>query len=279
MSERKFNPEAETCAPRDFTEKVRMEAERLRGEQERQRAEREAARLGSQKTEKINTTPFASENPDRVRKSSRAGIAATLALGLMASSAATTAGYMYVYKKGPFAPVEIPAPPSATAAGSEKPAQDGAPEEVTNSNDLRKILESKNIRATDKDFDFATEKPQLHARALIFKVENKPDESENIKYSWVPVRNRITRVNENELLVAVKIINKYVKDNPSLHLAPEGLSYRASVADEQDPTVIYFYYDCRDKIQPELLGQIGLKNPQNPKKLLWGVSFSIPDCK
>ncbi len=277
MENRKHDPDCETQMPEDFAARVRKKAAQLK---EQQDARASAEKLGSQKTERLNPTPLTSESPELIRKSSRTGMAATLAMGLMASSAATTAGYMYLNKKGPFAPVDMPVvTASSSAPETDENPKDAEPEEVNTNEDLQKILKANNVRATDKDFDFTTERPQLHAKALMFKVENTPEDGGTMRYSWVPVRNRITRSGEKELLVAVKIINSYVRDNPARFIAPEGLSYRARAVDDKDPTVMYFYYDCRDKKQSDLLGQIGLTNPQNPKKLLWGVSFSIPDCE
>lgn len=275
MEHRKHNPEAETGVAVDFVAKIKEKAAQLQAE--RHQAEENTARLGNQKTELQNLTPLASESPERIRKNSRAGIAATLALGLMASSAATATGYMYLYKKGPFAPVELPA--ITTPAYSSDPNNENdnsTPTEVLTNEDLQRSLSTQKISATDKDFAFSTPRPQLHAKALMFKLIKN---GENIEYEWKPVRERITRVHENQALIAIKIVNPYVKDNPQKHFAPEGLPYRASTVDPKDPTIMYFYYDCNDKKNSDLLGQIGLKNPQNPKKLLWGVSFSIPDCE
>jgi hypothetical protein len=42
---------------------------------------------------------------------------------------------------------------------------------------------------------------------------------------------------------------------------------------------MYFYYNCKDKPQPEILGQIGIFNPSNPRELIWAKSFFIPQCE
>ena len=276
MEDRKYSPEAETGVAVDFVAKVKEKAAQLKAEQ---LVKKNATRLGVQKTEPQNITPLTSESPERIRKSSRAGIAATLALGLMAGSAATATGYMYISKKGPFAPEE-----SKTAVEKKPPEAEPTPKEaitteVHNNADLEKVLQSENIRATAKDFEFPTEKPQLHARALMFKLDSAPEDNEKVSYSWLPIRNRITKVTDTELLVAIKVVNPYIRNNPYRHIAPEGLSYRATAIDPEDPSIMYFYYDCRDKVNSDLLGQIGLKNPQKPSKILWGVSFSMPDCE
>lgn len=274
MENRKFNSDAETVGAVDFVAKVKEKAAQIQAEQQ---TREHAARLGFQKTEPQNLTPLASESPERIKKSSRAGIAATLALGIMTSSAATATGYMYLYKKGPFAPIEIPAVTTPASSSNKNDKNDNsAPTEILTDEDLQRSLSTHKISATDKDFAFSTPRPQLHAKALMLKlIKNR----ENIEYEWKPVRERITRVDENQALIAVKIVNPYVKDNPQNHIAPEGLPYRASTVDTNDPTIMYFYYDCADKKNSDLLAQIGLLNPQNPEKLLWGVSFSIPDCE
>ncbi len=274
MENRKFNPDAETGVAVDFVAKVREKAAQIQAEQQ---TRENAARLGVQKTVPQNLTPLASESPERIRTSSRAGIVATLALGLMASSAATTTGYMYLYKKGPFAPVEMPAVTTpASSSDNNNENDNNSPADVLTNEDLQKSLAAQKISATDEDFDFSTSRPQLHAKALMLKFLKNGD---TIEYEWQPVRERITRIDDNQALIAIKILNPYVKDNPQNHIAPAGLPYRASTIDPKDSTIMYFYYDCNDKKNSDLLGQIGLLNPQNPKKLLWGVSFSIPDCE
>ena len=277
MEHRNHSPEAETGVAVDFVAKVKEKAAQLKAEQQ---VKENATRLGVQKTEPQNLTPLTSESPEIIRKSSRAGIAATLALGLMACSAAAAAtGYMYISKKGPFAPEESKTAVEQTPPETEPSPKEAITTEVHNNADLEKVLQAENIRATAKDFEFPTEKPQLHARALMFNLDSAPEDNEKVSYSWLPVRNRITKVNDKELLVAIKVINSYIKENPSKHIAPEGLSYRASAIDPEDPSIMYFYYDCRDKVNSDLLGQIGLKNPQKPSKILWGISFSMPDCE
>lgn len=146
-------------------------------------------------------------------------------------------------------------------------------EEIYTDKEFNEKLEKYNIRATSENFNYQTQ--QLHAKALMLKV----DKEDNINFSWLPITEQITRTKEENLVVAVKITNPNLQENPLNSIRTKGVKIRAKVVDKSDPKTIYFYIDCKDKVSSDQLAQISIANPKNTKKNIWVRSFLLPDCK
>jgi hypothetical protein len=227
--------------------------------------------------------PESPEQPEQqieqTRKSIGCGAIATLCLGMAASGAVGTMSYLYITKQPPFAPLDVNTAVSAAPAPSSAPDSDAAnmekSEPINSNQDLKNALKKHKIAVAAQDFAFETERPELQAKALYMTSAAAADHD----YDWRPVRERITRTGQPELLVAVRVLNPNLGDNVYEMIVPEGLSYRAKARDPHDPSIIYFYYHCADKKgQSNLLAQLGIKDPQKPRRLLWGKSFLISDC-
>jgi hypothetical protein len=220
------------------------------------------------------------EQVEQTRKSIGCGAIAVLCLGMAASGAVGTMSYLYISKKPPFDTVDVAG--AASTASNSNVMTDTPPEDATNSavtirsnQDLHEALLKHELTVTARDFGFETERPEFQAKALYLTSASAADDH----YNWRPVRERITRTGQPELLVAVRILNPNLGDNYFNLLVPEGLSYRAKAADPKDPSIIYFYYHCSDKNgQSNMLAQLGIRDPQKPRKLLWGKSFLVSDC-
>lgn len=281
---RKYNPEAETKVPEDgsFVEQVKKEAERIRLENEKARTERESQRNLENKTTELDITPpFGVKSPEDIKKGARAKIAALLSAAVIGTGTAGTGAYAYITQQGPFAPEEPQEKnePVVNTVEKTNTERHEIPDEVKNNQDLQNALESQNIFADAVDFNYPTEKPQLHARVLNLKLNPELDGASGPGYEWIPVRNRVTELNQKEIIIAVKVVNRYVMEDAQSLLHPKGFSYRAKTVDPKDPSVTYFYYNCADKENPNMLAQIGLQDPTNPRKLLWARSFDIPACE
>ena len=232
-------------------------------------------------SETTNQTP--GPQVTEVRKNTGCGILVALGISMAATGAVGTVGYLYIAKKPPFADetasVASSGGPALTAPDNSSSSPE-LPEMIYSNQDLKKAMQKHKIGAKAQDFEFETDRPELQAKAITLRPQSDSDNAENSSYSWKPVREKITRVDQEELLVAVKIINPYIGDNAYDLIVPEGLSYRARTVDPNDPSIMYFYYNCRDKKGGETqLGQIGIRNPANSKKLMWAKSFLIKSCE
>lgn len=232
--------------------------------------------------------PSDEKKVEEIRSGVRSGIGcgAVLAtcIGLAASGAIGTLGFMYAKGQSPFDSTDKKTTSGeidesdSTIAPVESSKLD-VPVVIYSNNDLKTNLNALKIKATAQDFDFETSRPELQAKAVYLVVLNGPENKSDKQLVWKPVNQRITHIDEKELLVAVKIVNPYISDKPYESIVPEGLSYRARTSDEDDPTIMYFYYNCRDKKGAEnMLAQIGIKDPSRPKRLMWARSFNIPSC-
>lgn len=218
---------------------------------------------------------------EQTRKSIGCGAIATLCLGMAASGAVGTMSYLYISKQPPFNQLDLNSPAatasatSATAETGSASAQSEKSESIHSNQDLKAALRKHKISVAAQDFAFETERPELQAKALYLTSAAAADHD----YDWRPVRERINRTGQPELLVAVRVLNPNLGDNVDEMIVPEGLSYRAKASDPDDPSIMYFYYHCADKKgQSNLLAQLGIRDPQNPRTLLWGKSFLISDC-
>jgi hypothetical protein len=231
------------------------------------------------------------EKIEEVRKKSKVGVFLAVT-GILAGLAGSAAIVNYALNQ---ASNNSPTKPNSNKKTTsevpppvlEYPGYSPSLQEIKGDADLIETLKELNIRATAEDFEYETDRMQLHAKALILNPETQSDKP----YSWIPVTQRITRTDQPEILVAVKGINFAVKYELPKYIRPDGLSYRAKTRDidlsnendaaisEGDETIMYFYYNCKDKPQPEILAQIGIFNPSNPKELIWAKSFFIPQCE
>ncbi len=221
------------------------------------------------------------------RKGVGCSVIAVMCISLATGGSIATLGYQYINKKFPFAPdssagvtqTEASGVPSGSASAESSDNTD-IPETIRSNQDLKNALQIHKIKATAKDFDFETGRAELQAKAVFLLPQETPDSSTGSQFRWRPVRERITRTDQKELLVAVKIINPNVGANAFRLIVPEGLNYRARTMDEKDPSIMYFYYNCQDKkTEASLLAQIGIKDPVHPKKLMWARSFMLPVCE
>ncbi len=279
---RKYNPEAETQVPKEesFVEQVKKEAERIRKENERAQAERDSQKNLENKTTELDLTPPSGvKSPKNVRQNSRGKIVALLSAALIGTGAAGAGVYAYINKKPATEQQKQKSEPVDNTVEKTRTERPEIPDEVRNNQDLQNALESQNIFADGADFDFPTEKPQLHARALNLKLNPELDGASGPGYEWIPIRNRVTELDQKEIIIAVKVVNRYAMEDAQSLIHPRGFSYRARTVDPKDPSVTYFYYNCADKENPNILAQIGLQDPTNPKKLLWARSFDIPACE
>ncbi len=223
----------------------------------------------------------------KTRKGVGCSVIAVMCVSLASGGSVATLGYQYINKKFPFAPESSAsvAPtdsneiPTGDTSG-DAPDNADLPEMISSNEDLSRALKKHQIRATDQDFDFETARPELQAKAVYLMPPKNADAApENIN-NWRPVRERISRINQNETLVAVKIINPNLGRDAHKLIVAEGLSYRARTTDATDPSIIYFYYNCQDKKgEASLLAQIGIKDPVRPRKLMWAKSFMLPVCE
>lgn len=224
------------------------------------------------------------------RKGVGCSVIAVMCLSLASGGSIATLGYQYINKKFPFEPAssasvaQTSVGPSESAS-AEAPDNADTPEMIRSNQDLKTALQKHGIRATAKDFAFETARPELQAKALYLIPPKETDSGAadaatgNVN-NWHPVRERISRINQKETLVAVKIINPNIGRDAYKLIIAEGLSYRARSIDANDPSIMYFYYNCQDKKgEAALLAQIGIKDPLHPKKLMWARSFMLPVCE
>jgi hypothetical protein len=228
---------------------------------------------------------------DKTRKSTGRGVLAALGLSMAASGAIGTFGYMYVTEQFPFAPkptsgaVTGGLPNSSANVKDAAPVMPETPETIQSNQDLKMALQIHKIRASARDFEFGPDHPGIQAKAVILipkeSPEGAPDARAEFRYSWQPVKDRITRTDQKEMLVALKFLNtNIIAADAHKLIVPEGLSYRARTVDATDPAIMYFYYNCQDKKgEQALLAQIGIKDPIHPKKLMWAKSFMLPTCE
>lgn len=281
---RKYNPEAETQVPEDgsFVEQVKKEAERIKLQEQMIQAETDSRNNLENKTTELDLTPPSGvKTPKKIKQSSRANIAAILSAAVIGAGVASTGTYAYITRQGPFAPEQQQrnSAPKTNKLDIDKPQTPSVPKEVKNEEDLKNALESENISADDSDFNYPTEQPQLHARALNLKLNPELDGASGPGYEWIPIKNRITELDQKDIIIAVKVVNRYVMEDAQSLLHPKGFTYRAKTVDPKNPNITYFYYNCADKENPSILAQIGLQDPTNPRKLLWARSFDIPACE
>lgn len=221
---------------------------------------------------------------EKIRSGIGCGAIMAICVGFATAGAIGTFGYMYMNKQGPFDTTEKkPTSGEENESGSNVPPLESvnpkAPEEIYSNSDLKKNLLAFGIQAHAEDFDFETARPELQAKALYLVVEESKEKNSDKKMVWKPINQRITGIEAKELLVAIKIVNPYISDKPQESIVPEGLSYRARTADDEDPTIMYFYYNCKDKKgEQNMLAQIGIKDPSRPKRLMWARSFNISAC-
>jgi len=270
--------------------------ERLAKEQTGKPALTESPALAPTISAQLISVNQPSKEIEETRKSTGCGVIAAICISLAAGGSVGTLGYLYVNKEGPFAPETMASVfpqistsgliPSASASASASssantPENPDIPEIIRTNQDLKLALQTQKIMASAKDFDFETKRPELQAKAVFLTPSaNTDDTVESNKYSWKPVRERITRTDQKELLVAVKIINSNVGNDAFRLIVQEGLSYRARTMDDKDPSIMYFYYNCQDKKgEKALLAQIGIKDPLHSKKLMWARSFMLPICE
>ncbi|MEZ4087581.1 MAG: hypothetical protein R3B71_04600 [Candidatus Gracilibacteria bacterium] len=190
--------------------------------------------------------------------------------------------YMYQTKQGPFAPDEktttVETPPKETP--EEKPLI------IENDEDLKRVLEKENIKATAEDFEFDTGRPALHAKTLrLVVVEEGPNTKPT--YKWKPIipipgKEHIEEgIKDPQLLVAVQFINPYAQRllKKVVNPGPGAHRYIARTPDSDDPNIVYFYFDrCTNREQEHALARIRIQDPQDAKSHIWYQSFNIPKC-
>jgi hypothetical protein len=199
-----------------------------------------------------------------------------------------TAAYLFKTKSGPFAPEQktTHVEPTSTVETTEAPDPDlHLPDEVRTNEDLMVLLEAQKIQATEKDFEFSTNSPQLHAKVVVFDPNTK---------KWVPVTGRVMRTDQQQALLAVKVINPHIKYKDLYKsIVSEGLPFRARILDFADSTIMYFYFNGEDKARYKknkdcesykiekdgMLGQVGIPNPSKKGKYIWTVSVFLPMCE
>lgn len=231
--------------------------------------------------EKTTEEPVVQDNSvEETRQSSRYKLLSIAWLsGVLGVGAGTF--YMHETQQGPFAPEEKATVIQQTPPEKTQPEEPG-PIIIKSNEELEKALKKQNIKATPEDFEFEGAS-SIHAKTLrLIAIAGNERLGVKSSFTWEPVTEKIATVEEPHALIAVQFLNQYALRDLEKHVNPGPGAHRyiARTQDEENPNIIYFYFDkCLNTERTNMLARVRIQSPQDHSKHVWYNSFNLAPCQ